>query len=64
MERILIADDVYTTGQSFILEKNLIEKAGNIVVGGVVIFARRKCWHWVYPILKFTIPYYSDMAIM
>jgi len=63
LERILIADDVYTTGQSFILEKNIIEKAGNIVVGGVVIFARRQCWAWVYPILKFTIPYYSDTAI-
>ena len=50
--KILIVDDVLTTGKSMEDTKKEIEEAGEKVVGGVVIFARGKCPSWVVPVFQ------------
>ena len=48
---VLIADDVLTTGES--MEKAKEQVKGRVRdVFGVVVFARRKCPEWVYPIFQ------------
>lgn len=48
---ILIVDDVFTTGKSIEEHKKLF-KSPDIIIGCVVVFARKKCPEWITPIFQ------------
>jgi len=48
----LIVDDVLNTGGSMELERQKLGELGMNVVG-VVVFARRPCPEWIYPMYQF-----------